>query len=121
MRHDSNEVRLTGKVLAAPKLSRARYRGVPVARASFFLEVAYAPRLDRFRIEVTCPAHVEIARLLKKGACVDVIGVLRRDVWLGRIYVALDLGHGAIARVDDADAAQAMAEWRELWGMAPEA
>ena len=112
MSFETNEVRLVATLLKKPRVGVARYRGQRVERVTLLVDVEYAPRHDRFRIEVTCPGFVTLARSLQVGQTVLVVGVLRRTKLLGRIFVAIDIGQGAIAH-QGFDAECALAEWME--------
>ena len=100
----TNRVTLIGKVLDAPKIRSIEARGGPLEIVSLWIEVRDDDRADRFTIEIHCPKAAATAKAMQVGVLVEATGVLRHDrwkdkqsaKWLGKVFVAIDPGAGAL-------------------------
>ncbi|ANP45916.1 single-stranded DNA-binding protein [Candidatus Viadribacter manganicus] len=108
---NSNRVTLIGKLLDDPKVRTIELRGGSSDIVSLWLEVRNGERVDRFTVEIYCPAQQEAAKAMRQGVRAEVTGALRHDrwkdkttsKWIGKVFVAIDPAEGKIKSLGLAD------------------
>ncbi|HEX8903107.1 hypothetical protein [Vitreimonas sp.] len=112
MSHAHNQIRLFGWLIARPKLHRAWFSR-RVVRVSLRMGVSDGAAPECFRIEITKPSCIDIARDLVRGDEIEILAILRPGLWTGRLEIIVEEPHGAIFLFERA---QELAEWRAYGG-----
>lgn len=100
----TNRVTLLGKLVDAPKIRTIETRGGTIEIVSLWIEVHGEARSDRFTVEITDPKAAAAAKAMRAEVLAEITGQLRHDRWkdkttgrwTGKVYVAVEPGHGNI-------------------------